>query len=141
MFPGFPCLLRVDRESSFAADPFRDFADEKGVLLNFSVIEAHHSFGKGERYHNPLRRIYHCICRGAPTIDKETALWLALKSINDTMGRMGWSLCTLSSSSFQLMQEGTRHARPRRSVSTPWIWLWKNGGDHRGTTDPDGAAQ
>jgi len=51
-------------------------------------IEAHHSIGKVERYHAPLRRAYEII-REETGAEPEVALQLAVKAINDTAGPDG----------------------------------------------------
>ena len=65
------------------------------------VLKAHNSLGPGERYHEPLRRIYQKIRYSEPGINIQLALLLAvnltarsnaslaLKAINDTMNPEG----------------------------------------------------
>ena len=53
----------------------------KGVL-----VEAYNLIGIVERYHSPLRRAFQIITVEIPNIDKDMALQIAFKAINDTAG-------------------------------------------------------
>lgn len=89
LYPGYPNKLKVDQGSVFTSARWNKLTDETGISLQMSGVENHHSLGKGERYHAPLRRIYLKIRSEAPTIPHEFAIRLAVKSMNDTMGPEG----------------------------------------------------
>ncbi len=57
-----------------------------GTTLQVSGVESHNSLGSGERYRDPLRRIFNKIVHESPAIDRELALRLAIKAITDTAG-------------------------------------------------------
>src|SRR5204863_651770 len=52
-------------------------------------VEAHHSIGKVERYHRPLRRAYEIVTEEHPELSDEDRLQMALKAVNDTAGPNG----------------------------------------------------
>ena len=54
-------------------------------------VEAHNSVGLVERYHTPLRRAYEIIRDELKDerIDKEMALQMAVKAVNDSAGPNG----------------------------------------------------
>ena len=60
-----------------------------GIELRISGVEAHNSLGIGERLHEPLRRIYRKIIFDFPQIDRNIALKLSIKAMNDTHGDNG----------------------------------------------------
>ena len=60
-----------------------------GIELRLSGVEAHNSLGIGERYHEPLRRIYLKVKHDHPNLAPQTILRLSLKAINDTIGEQG----------------------------------------------------
>ncbi len=52
-------------------------------------VEAHHSIGMVERYHEPLRRVYSIFVAEIPDIDPESALQMSFKALNDSAGPDG----------------------------------------------------
>jgi hypothetical protein len=47
-------------------------------------VEAHNSIGMVEQYHSPLQRVYQIIVVELPRIDKDAALQMAFKALNNT---------------------------------------------------------
>ena len=89
LYTGYPNKLRVDAGSAFTSIRWQRLCDMVGTQLQLSGVESHHSLGPGERYHAPLRQVYLKIRHEHPSLDKETALRLAVKALNDTMGPEG----------------------------------------------------
>jgi hypothetical protein len=52
-------------------------------------VEAHNSIGIVERYHGPVRRAYQIITVEILDINKDIALQIAYKAINDSIGPDG----------------------------------------------------
>jgi hypothetical protein len=52
-------------------------------------VEAHNSISIVERYHSPIRHAYQIITTEIPDIDRDMALQMAFKAINDTAGPNG----------------------------------------------------
>lgn len=59
------------------------------IELQASGIESHNSFGIGERYHQPLRRVFQVLRTHHPKLDPEVLLRYAVKGIKATMGPEG----------------------------------------------------
>ncbi len=55
LYIGFPMETHVDQGSAFTSVRWTNRAKEVGTDFQESVVEAHNSFGSGERYHAPLR--------------------------------------------------------------------------------------
>ena len=60
-----------------------------GIRTKAVLVEAHNSIGMVERYHSPLRRAYQIIVIELPGIDRDAALQMAFKALNDTTGLDG----------------------------------------------------
>jgi hypothetical protein len=74
---------------NFASREFGQLASTVGTKLKIVPIEAHHSIGKLERYHGPLRRAYEIMDQELKRTRKEVLLQMALKAINDSVGPNG----------------------------------------------------
>ena len=68
VYTGFPENIRLDRQSGFTADEFRNYAKNVGINLQFSGIESHNALGSGERYHMPLRRVFNVLKKEHPSL-------------------------------------------------------------------------
>lgn len=55
---GPPDFISADAGTQFMAREFKQYATNMGIIVKNVPVEAHHSIGKVERYHGPLRRIY-----------------------------------------------------------------------------------
>lgn len=58
VYCGYHDVLRIDREPSFMAGPFRDAAECRGVVIPATNTEGHNAIGVCELYHAPLLRVY-----------------------------------------------------------------------------------
>lgn len=67
----------------FTSTRWKRIAAEVGNVIQLSGIAIHNSIGIGELYHAPLRRIYEKLRHASPKLSQETALMLAVKSMND----------------------------------------------------------
>jgi hypothetical protein len=86
---GYPNRMRVDQGSIFTSPRWKELTDLNGIVLQLSGIESRNSLGAGERYHAPLRRMYHKIVFEYPRLDPHLALKLAVKAMNGTQGPEG----------------------------------------------------
>lgn len=89
IFVGYPTKIILDHETAFNRSEFRGTASEADIFLQFSGVESHNSVGVGEKYHGPLRIVYNKIIYEHSLVDRETALRLAIKGCNDTLGAYG----------------------------------------------------
>ena len=60
-----------------------------GINTKGVPVEAHNSISMVERYHRPLQRAYQIIAVKIPDINKNIALQMAFKAINNTAGPNG----------------------------------------------------
>jgi hypothetical protein len=60
-----------------------------GVGTKGVPVKAHNSISMVERYHSPIRRAYQIIVSEIPELDKNMALQMAFKAINDSAGPDG----------------------------------------------------
>ncbi len=60
-----------------------------GIKVKIVPVEAYNSVGIVECYYGPIRRAYLIIIAEIPGINKDMALQMAFKAINDTIGPDG----------------------------------------------------
>lgn len=85
---GPPDFIRHDAGKNFVSREFKQFASSMAITTRSVPVEAHWSIGIVERYHAVLRRAYQIIVDEGIT-QKEIALQMAVKSVNDTAGPNG----------------------------------------------------
>ena len=71
-----------------------------GIQLKAILVEAYNSIRIVERYHAPIRRAYRIISAEIRDIDKDIALQIAFKAVNDSAGPNGLVLTLLVYSAF-----------------------------------------
>lgn len=71
------------------AAAFRQSAEGCGVVIQASDREGHNALELGDRYHATLRLVYNAIRMEHTDFPSPLALRLAVKAINDTVGRNG----------------------------------------------------
>ena len=76
-----------------------------GITTKTVPVEAHWSIGKVERYYAVLRRAYQIVSEELPDLDKEMALQMAVKAVNDTAGPNGLVPTLLVFGAFPRMSE------------------------------------
>jgi hypothetical protein len=86
---GPPDLITYDARKNFVSNEFKQYASVMGVSTKGVPVEAHNSIGMVERYHGPIRRAYQIIISEIPELDKDMALQMAFKAINDSAGPDG----------------------------------------------------
>ena len=86
---GPPDLIATDAGKNFVSKEFKQHAGTMGIKIKTVPIEAHNSIGLVERYHGPLRRAFQIVTREIRDIDKDLALQMAFKAVNDTAGPDG----------------------------------------------------
>jgi hypothetical protein len=89
VYSGMPNIMGTDQGSCFMAERWKELAGENGIEMQLNRVQAHNALGIGESYHAPLRRIVNKIDCSTPGMATETALKLAFKTMNDTMGPSG----------------------------------------------------
>jgi len=89
VYQGPPDVIVVDAGKAFTSDEFKQSAHSLSIKVKDVPIEAHHSIGKVERYHAPLRRAYNIMRAEDPSLSREGSLQAAVKAVNDTAGPDG----------------------------------------------------
>jgi len=89
MYLGLPDIITSDAGKNFVSREFKEYATVIGIRTKTVLVESHNSIGMVERYHAPIRRAYQIIVTELPGIDKNAALQMAFKAINDTSGPDG----------------------------------------------------
>ncbi|RAL67679.1 hypothetical protein DID88_008420 [Monilinia fructigena] len=86
-----PEYIVHDAGTNFMAKEFKQHATSMSIQTKAVPVEAHHSIGKVERFHTPLRRSFKIIQEETEDIgvSKTAMLQMAVKAINDTAGPNG----------------------------------------------------
>ena len=86
---GPPDFITHDSGTQFTSSDFVQKAKGMSITTKCVPVEAHHSIGRVERYHAPLRRAFSIIKEELPQLTNAIALQMATKAINDTAGPDG----------------------------------------------------
>ena len=81
IYTGYPDVIKADQGSIFTTPRFEDLTSNTGIKLELSDIEHHNGLSAGEKYHDPLRRIFSKILFDYSDADKDLAISLAVCSI------------------------------------------------------------
>jgi hypothetical protein len=79
----------TDARKQFTSKEFAQLANLIGTKIKIMPIEAHNSIGIVDHYHSPIWRAYNIITAKIPDINKDMALQMAFKAINDSVGPDG----------------------------------------------------
>jgi hypothetical protein len=74
---------------NFISREFKQYAVNMGTTIKSVPVEAYNSISMVERYYGPLRCIYYIITSKILGINKDMALQMAFKAINDFIGPDG----------------------------------------------------
>ncbi|CZS95546.1 related to TY1B TY1B protein [Rhynchosporium graminicola] len=86
---GPPDFIVTDAGTQFKSKEFVQSAKTEGSTVKVVPVEAHHSIGKVERYHGPLKRAYTIIRKELPHLSQDMALQMAFHAINCISGPSG----------------------------------------------------
>ena len=81
--------MRVDQGSEFLSRKFYNNCNSLEIYVKAFPIESSNSLGLGERFHDPLRRIYIKVQEETPQLDDDLKLSLSYKAMNNTLGPEG----------------------------------------------------
>ena len=79
-------MIIYNTKKNFISKDFKYLAIIMGITTKTVLVEVHQSIKKVERYYIVLHRAYQIISEELPDLDKEIALQMAVKAINDTIG-------------------------------------------------------
>ena len=83
---GPPDLITHNAGKNFVSKEFKQYTSAIGITTKSALVEAHNSVGIVEQYHRPLCQIYQIITTEIKDINKDLALQIAFKALNDTAG-------------------------------------------------------
>lgn len=66
LYQGYPDTIHTDQGSAFTSVRFQRLFETVGTKLQLSGVESNNSIGSGERYHEPLRRVFNKILSESP---------------------------------------------------------------------------
>jgi hypothetical protein len=89
LYAVYPDKMRTDQGAQFTSPRWKELTDSVGIELVLSVVESHNSIGAGERYQDPLRRIYQKVRFDFQDLQTDIALQISVKAMNDTMNNDG----------------------------------------------------
>ena len=79
-------IIIYNTKKNFISKDFKYLAIIIGITTKTVPVEAHQLIKKVERYYIVLHCIYQIISKKLPNLDKEMALQIAIKAINNTVG-------------------------------------------------------
>src|SRR5579871_1486997 len=104
VYIGPPDMIVTDARSNFTSQEFHQHAAVMGISTKTVPVEAAWSIGITERYHFVLRRAYKIIVEETQA-EKEVALQMAVKAVNDSAGPNGLIPTLLVFGAFPRMTE------------------------------------
>lgn len=82
--------IRLDQEAGFTAEGFRNLATAHGIILQFSGAQFHNSIGAGEKYLDPLRRVFTILRERYSKLGLEVVIRYVVKGLNGKMWTEGY---------------------------------------------------
>ncbi len=76
----------MDARKQFTSKEFAQHANTIGIKVKIVPVEAYNSVRIVEHYYSPIQRAYYIITTEIPGINKDMALQMAFKAINNTAG-------------------------------------------------------
>ena len=82
-------MITHNTKKNFISKDFKHLAIIMGITTKTVPVEAHWSIGKVKRYYAVLHRAYQIVSEELPDLNKEMALQMAVKAVNNTAGPNG----------------------------------------------------
>jgi hypothetical protein len=105
IYLGLLNLITSDVGKNFVSKEFKEYANTIGICTKAVLVEAYNSISIVERYYRLLRRVYQIITVKILNINKDIALQMAFKALNNTAGPDGLVLTLLVFSAYPQMTE------------------------------------
>jgi hypothetical protein len=102
---GPPNYIVSDTGKNFVSKEFKEYANTIGIQTKAVPVKAYNLVGIVERYHGLLRRIYQIMCIELPRVNKDVALQMAFKALNNTAEPDGLVLTLLVFEAYPRMVE------------------------------------
>jgi hypothetical protein len=88
-------MITYNAKKNFISKDFKYLAIIIGITTKTVLVEVHWSIGKVECYYIVLCCIYQIVSKELPDLDKEMALQIAIKAVNNIVGLNGLVLTLL----------------------------------------------
>jgi hypothetical protein len=82
-------LITYNASKNFISKEFKQYASIMGINIKAVLVEAYNSISIVERYHGLLQCAYQIIIIELLDLDKDMALQMSFKAINNTVGLEG----------------------------------------------------
>ena len=79
-------MIIYNAKKNFISKDFKYLAIMMGITTKIVLVEAYWSIRKVERYYAVLHCAYQIISKELPNLDKEIALQMAVKAVNNIVG-------------------------------------------------------
>jgi hypothetical protein len=89
IYLGLSDLITSDVGKNFVSKKFKKYINTMDICTKAVPVEAYNSIGIVEQYHSLLQRVYQIIVVKLSEIDRDTALQMAFKALNNTTGLDG----------------------------------------------------
>jgi hypothetical protein len=83
---GLSDLITYNAKKNFVSNEFKQYASVIRVSTKGVLVKAHNSISIVKRYHGLIQRAYQIIVSEIPKLNKDIALQIAFKAINDFAG-------------------------------------------------------
>jgi hypothetical protein len=84
-----PDLIINNVEKNFVSKEFKEYTNTMGIYTKAVPVEAYNTISIVEQYHSLLQQVYQIIVVKLSRINRDTALQIAFKALNDTTGADG----------------------------------------------------
>jgi hypothetical protein len=79
-------LITSNTGKNFVSKEFKEYTNTISIRTKVVLVETYNSISIIERYYSPLRRVYQIIIIELPGIDRDIALQIVFKDLNNTIG-------------------------------------------------------
>lgn len=117
---GYPNGFRTDRWSIFTFHRWKQLADMNIIQLCLTGVNAQSSLGIGQRYHEPLRRIYRKVQVTYLIISSPHVFYVSFKGINKTICEKGLIPLNLYLVSYLVFKCSVPISLTKQSAWKPW---------------------
>ena len=103
-----PDIIIYNTKKNFISKDFKHLAIIMGITTKTVPVEAHQSIRKVKHYYTVLYCVYQIVSKKLPDLNKEIALQIAIKAVNNIAGLNRLILTLLVFSTFQIGRASCR---------------------------------
>ena len=86
---GPPDFITIDTKKNFISKEFKQYTANMGITVKGVLVKAYNLVSIVKHYHRPLQRVYQIVTAEIPGINKDIALQMAFKALNNSAGPNG----------------------------------------------------